>query len=360
MAALFTGDTNQHGEPFGNQLIDAQIGGGGANPFADGSDQAGCFVSPRPHIPNIEYNEMHSPMLFLYRSFFPDTGGDGEHRGGRAAGTAWTPHGVDRLRCSLTSHGVEVPISYGQFGAYPGVCSNAMIIHESNVSQKYADSDLPLLLEDISEPMDLDSLGGEVQVLAAKQDELPLMPGDVVQYTWQGGGGYGDPLQRKIEDVSRDIELAYISAERAEKIYGVVASESPEENDLRRAGIRKQRLDKAEPPVSQSSETEKGERLTLTRFGAGLLLTQSANSSLQFECECGSIFCKASENWKEHVAFHSLSEKELPKGVRLHSTMELVEYLCPDCGCRHALDVKEKGMKPLQDLKVTHWSDAVS
>ncbi|MFT6368125.1 MAG: N-methylhydantoinase B, partial [Bacteroidia bacterium] len=129
MAALFTGDTNQHGEPFGNQLIDAQIGGGGANPFADGIDQAGCFVSPRPHIPNIEYNEMHSPMLFLYRSFFPDTGGDGEHRGGRAAGTAWTPHGVERLRCSLTSHGVEVPISYGQFGAYPGVCSNAMIIH---------------------------------------------------------------------------------------------------------------------------------------------------------------------------------------------------------------------------------------
>ena len=192
MAALFTGDTNQHGEPFGNQLIDAQVGGGGANPFADGLDQTGCFVSPRPHIPNIEYNEIHSPMLFLYRSFFPDTGGDGEQRGGRAAGTAWTPHGVERLRCSLTSHGVEVPISYGQFGGFPGVCSNAMIIHESDIRSKYAQGELPLKLEDVLAPIDLDELGGQPQVLAAKQDELPLFPGDIVQYTWQGGGGYGD------------------------------------------------------------------------------------------------------------------------------------------------------------------------
>jgi N-methylhydantoinase B len=360
MAALFTGDTNQHGEPFGNQLIDAQIGGGGANPFADGIDQAGCFVSPRPHIPNIEYNEMHSPMLFLYRSFFPDTGGDGEHRGGRAAGTAWTPHGVERLRCSLTSHGVEVPISYGQFGAYPGVCSNAMIIHDSDVGQKYAESDLPLKLEAVGEPMDLDLLGGRVQVLAAKQDELPLIPGDVVQYTWQGGGGYGDPLQRKIEDVITDINLGYVSAERAEKIYGVVANEAEEETVKRRNAMQKYRLSKADSPSKLSSNIDTGDRVTLSRFGAGLLLTQTSNSALQFECECACIFCNAQENWKEHTSSHSLTNEELPEGIRLHTTMELVEYLCPECGRRHALDVKEKGMLPLQDMKITRWVEEVN
>ncbi|MBT7951974.1 MAG: hypothetical protein HN764_10150 [Gammaproteobacteria bacterium] len=360
MAALFTGDTNQHGEPFGNQLIDAQIGGGGANPFADGMDQAGCFVSPRPHIPNIEYNEMHSPMLFLYRSFFPDTGGDGEHRGGRAAGTAWTPHGVDRLRCSLTSHGVEVPISYGQFGAYPGVCSNAMIIHDSDVGQKYAESDLPLILEEVGEPMDLDSLGGKVQVLAAKQDELPLMPGDVVQYTWQGGGGYGDPLQRKIEEVITDVDIGYVSAERAEKIYGVVTNEAEEETIKRRNAMQKERLSKADSPSKLSSNIDTGDRVTLSRFGAGLLLTQTSDSSLQFECECGCVFCNAQENWKEHTSSHSLTKEELPEGIRLHTTMELVEYLCPECGRRHALDVKEKGMQPLQDMKITRWVEEVN
>ena len=354
MAALFTGDTNQHGEPFGNQLIDAQIGGGGANPFADGMDQAGCFVSPRPHIPNIEYNEMHSPMLFLYRSYFPDTGGDGEHRGGRAAGTAWTPHGVERLRCSLTSHGVEVPISYGQFGALPGVCSNAMIIHKSDVQEKYANSELPLKLETVSEPMDLDALGGKVQVLAAKQDELPLFPGDIVQYTWQGGGGYGDPLNRNVDEVIRDIEQGHIGEARAKEIYGVVPGEAPEETAKRRESMRRERLERATKP--ETTNGMGGDSTVLTKFGGGLVLTQSSKEELYFDCECGHRFCSSQENWKEHAAWHSLLPEELPEGIRLHTTMELVEYLCPNCGRRHSLDVKERDMKPLHDLKLNRWS----
>ena len=354
MAALFTGDTNQHGEPFGNQLIDAQIGGGGANPFNDGLDQTGCFVSPRPHIPNIEYNEIHSPMLFLYRSFFPDTGGDGEHRGGRAAGTAWTPHGVERLRCSLTSHGVEVPISYGQFGGFPGVCSNAMIIHESDVRAKYAQGELPLKLEDVRAPIDLDELGGRMQVLAAKQDELPLFPGDIVQYTWQGGGGYGDPLQRTPKEVEADVASGYISARRALGIYGVVSGEDPAKTGERRKHIQQQRLANANMP---SREVVNGREtgMALSRFGSGLVLAQTHKEELQFECECGHVFCGARDNWKDHAACHSLEEHELPPGIRLHETMELVGYLCPACGRQHSLDVKERGVAPLHDLKIIRW-----
>jgi hypothetical protein len=42
--------------------------------------------------------------------------------------------------------------------------------------------------------------------------------------------------------------------------------------------------------------------------------------------------------------------------MRLHPTMELVEYVCPACGLRHALDVKERGVPPLQDLKILRWA----
>ena len=91
-AALFSGDRNQHGEPYGTQLIDAQIGGGGASAVSDGIDQSGALVAPRPHIANVETNELHGPMLFLFRSFFPDTGGDGDvprrPRGGHRLDTA--------------------------------------------------------------------------------------------------------------------------------------------------------------------------------------------------------------------------------------------------------------------------------
>ena len=61
------------------------------------------------------------------------------------------------------------------------------------------------------------------------------------------------------------------------------------------------------------------------------------------------------DNWKDHAACHSLEEDELPAGIRLHETMELVGYLCPACGRRHSLDVKERGVAPLHDLKITRW-----
>jgi N-methylhydantoinase B len=355
MAALFTGDTNQHGEPFGTQLIDAQIGGGGASALIDGIDQSGCFVSPRPHVANIESNEANGPMLFLYRSFFPDSGGDGEHRGGRAAGTAWTPHGVDRLRCSLTSHGVEVPISYGQFGGMPGACSTAMIVHDSDVKERWGSGELPLVLEDISTPIDLEKLGGEVQVLAAKQDELPLFPGDVVQYTFQGGGGYGDPLVRNIDSVLKDIALGHISTTRAKEVYGVVIDESVEQTEARRQQLRQARLTKAQKPEQTSASGSKNGSL-LSRFGSGLLLTQSDNNGLQFECDCGHVFCNAELNWKEYAALNCIEGKALPPQLKVHETLELVEYFCPICGIQHAVDVKEKDQPILHDLKISNWA----
>lgn len=358
MAALFTGDTNQHGEPFGNQLIDAQIGGGGANPFADGMDQAGCFVSPRPHIPNIEYNEIHSPQLFLYRSFFPDSGGDGRQRGGRAAGTAWTPHGVDRLRCSLTSHGVEVPISYGQFGGWPGVCSRAMIIHKSEVSRCFASGELPLVLEDVCNPIDLEAIGGRVQILEAKQDEMPLFPGDIVQYTWQRGGAYGDPLERKVEKVVEDVDADIITAKRALEMYGVVPGEDASVTEQRRNQLKKDRLGNANQGQEKAESLPQG--TVLTQFGSGLVLSQTEQEKLQFECKCGHVFCSAQENWKEYAAYHSMEEDELPKGIKLHTSMELVEYLCPACGQRHSLDVKERDTPPLHDLKITRWRETAA
>ena len=36
--------------------------------------------------------------------------------------------------------------------------------------------------------------------------ELPVFPGDVVQYTFQSGGDYGDPLVREIDSVLKEIK----------------------------------------------------------------------------------------------------------------------------------------------------------
>ncbi len=338
-AALFSGDRNQHGEGYGNQLIDAQIGGGGASAIADGIDQSGGMPAPKPHIANIESNELHGPFLFLYRAFFPDTGGDGTFRGGRAAGTAWTPHGVEGLRNAITAHGVEVPVSYGQFGGWPGVCNRQMIIFGTQIEELLAEGQQPVVLESITEPLDLDQLGGDVRILEAKVDEFLLAPGDVIQYTWQGGGGYGDPLDRDPAQVASDLEDGIISEERGRQVYGWGADHD---------ALRRARLERAQPP-SIGGAGESGERVG--RIGLALVLARGA-SGLQFECECGYAFCSASKNWKEHAASRRLEGDDLPPGMVVHEDLELVQYLCPGCGRQHAVDVKERGEPPLQDFRL--------
>jgi N-methylhydantoinase B len=49
-----------------------------------------------------------------------------------------------------------------------------------------------------------------------------LQPGDAFRMRSGGGGGYGSPLDRPIEEVEADAKQGYISIEAAREFYGVV------------------------------------------------------------------------------------------------------------------------------------------
>ena len=51
---------------------------------------------------------------------------------------------------------------------------------------------------------------------------IRLAPGDQLIYRSNGGGGFGDPRTRAPEAVLADVEQGWITAERAEQVYGVV------------------------------------------------------------------------------------------------------------------------------------------
>ncbi len=61
--------------------------------------------------------------------------------------------------------------------------------------------------------------------MRSKFEKQPLVEGDGIVVASPGGGGYGDPLERAVEDVERDLNLGYVSLESAKESYGVVASE---------------------------------------------------------------------------------------------------------------------------------------
>ncbi|RLB28491.1 MAG: hydantoinase B/oxoprolinase family protein, partial [Deltaproteobacteria bacterium] len=59
-----------------------------------------------------------------------------------------------------------------------------------------------------------------------------LKPGDVVTMDAAGGGGYGDPLQRDLEFVKRDVLDGYVSIGGAREHYGVVIDPDTMEIDM--------------------------------------------------------------------------------------------------------------------------------
>jgi N-methylhydantoinase A/oxoprolinase/acetone carboxylase beta subunit len=52
-----------------------------------------------------------------------------------------------------------------------------------------------------------------------------LEVGDAHVLEGGGGGGFGDPFERPVEAVAQDVRLGYVSAERAQRDYGVAFSE---------------------------------------------------------------------------------------------------------------------------------------
>jgi N-methylhydantoinase B len=82
-----------------------------------------------------------------------------------------------------------------------------------------------------------------------------LQPGDAFRMRSGGGGGYGSPLDRPIEDVEADAKQGYISVEAARECYGVVLN--PESFVADRAATERlraaMRQGRAAPAVPQSA-----------------------------------------------------------------------------------------------------------
>ena len=63
-------------------------------------------------------------------------------------------------------------------------------------------------------------MAGEQQSVA--WGVYPLAGEDALYYRWNGGGGYGDPLEREADAVREDCSSGVVSEAVAGQVYGVV------------------------------------------------------------------------------------------------------------------------------------------
>jgi N-methylhydantoinase B len=317
---------DRDGGPFGMLLMDAMAGGGGAYIDHDGLDGSGDHSIPRPRIGNVESNEASGPFLYLFRSFIPDTEGAGAMRGGVTMGLAVTPHDSEELHTMVVGHGVQVPNSVGQFGGMPGACAYHLL--------RKSNGTIGDLIDTNTHMHDLLAAGGSVQRFDSKPGHFALHRGEVLAYSFQGGGGYGDPLRRDPARVARDVKNRLVTAQRAGEMYGVVlrddGSVEAEATRTRRRAIRGKRLGGQTPKTEPPPATGLAEVCPVIDEGK------------RFRCVCGADLGPATQDWKPRATMRRIPAAACGPHLTLHAELELREFVCRDCGTLLEVEVARK------------------
>jgi len=184
-------------------------GGWGAKRSEDGVSGTVCINDGDTHNSPNEQVEAKFPLVIERYALVPDSGGAGRHRGGL---------GVERVVRARTDITLNTQIErarcrpWGLNGGRDGR-GNAVALRFGGQWK----TDFP-----------------NAKVLVAQ-----IKPGDAFRLRSGGGGGYGSPLERPVEDVREDVRQGYVSVHEAAKFYGlVIDGETFEVNERATAMLR--------------------------------------------------------------------------------------------------------------------------
>ena len=345
--------TGSDGKRFGGPLLDGMAGGGGALCWRDGIDTGGHTSSLRATIANVESYELRYPILYLYRRQTTDSGGAGKFRGGAGVSMLYTVHGVEEIPTKiLHTFGVEQPESPGMGGGYPSTTNRFAIVRESDLAERFARGEVPQSLEELE---------GRLEDFGAYA-VTSMRRGDVYRAVSQGGGGYGDPLDRDPEQVALDVDRSLVSAGWAARVYGVLLDGEgrvdPEATAARREEIRAERLAAAAaqgtpgagaPAPAPWDPAADGIRLNESLF-------YDVRDGETVRCRCGHRLGPAGVHYKHLAAMAVLPVQRIGPDVNPHrwngDRFELREFYCPGCATLLELEIARPEDPLLADVEL--------
>lgn len=198
-------------------VVQPVVGGSGGRPMADGVDGTMVILNFLKNIPT-ELLEREMPDILIRRyGLREDSGGAGKYRGGTGAIVEFETHAPFSTVTARNLERYIFPPS-GRQGGEPGTTGYT------------------LLNPGTPEEKDI-----------GKIDILHVGIGDVIHMGTQGGGGYGDPLDRPVAQVVSDVLDGYVSSQTAHRAYGVAIDAlgmlDEDATAKRRADLRQQRAD---------------------------------------------------------------------------------------------------------------------
>ena len=334
------GGMNRWGEYVGQLGGDCFSIGEGARSFSDGASTGGYIVNVGLKFSNVEFEEQNFPKLFLYRRVVPDSGGPGKYRGGASHEHAVIPHGGNGSFTAVLSPGKGKYAlgGVGISGGYPSISTEYLAFRQSNAEEL---------------PDTFASSTGKTEDIRATSTEIQ---GNEIMYLRQdGGGGFGDPLQRDPDAVLDDVVKNLVTNESAREIYGVVIDTGTidlEATERLRLQHRENRIDRElEIDVSARSDVVR------TPFRISEYLQQAdVDDETIIQCTwCGGKVCAVEENWKDRAVSRKSASSSAGAYRYNSDEFSLQEYFCPDCATVLDVEVVAGNDPPLYD-DVVKWN----
>ncbi|UCG66517.1 MAG: hydantoinase B/oxoprolinase family protein [Deltaproteobacteria bacterium] len=225
---------NKDGSFFIDLIIEDFASGMGAYPDRDGVNTGGNLWTPKAMIANVETIESLMPIMFLYRKENIDTGSPGKFRGGVGLASCMIPWDTpsEQLVDTRQGCGVEVRPTAGLSGGYPSSTRRLGYIRNSDVLERFKRGEM---VRDVSE------IKGEWEGVPATGIST-VGKKDVICDSKNGGGGYGDPIDRDPALVLKDVKEGYVSLEAANDVYGVAIEPERLGLDLRKTEERRKEI----------------------------------------------------------------------------------------------------------------------
>lgn len=341
---------DRHGDFFADLTGDSMNGSIGAFPDRDGVDSGGAWWWPKPNSGNVEEWETAMPIVYLYRREQLNSGGPGKWRGGNGVEIAIKPHKTEETNFQIVSSDPAINTSPGLAGGLPGHPGNFLTLSNPDLRERMHSGILP------TDRASLEKEFGELTRLSPKSAET-LTQDEVFCVEYSGGGGFGDPLHRDPALVLSDVAEGRVTAEHAQRSYGVVINNGAIDVEAT-AAMQKElgeiRLATAFAPVAASDQT----------VAPGSVANVAASFGVSFEgaspawaCgDCGQVLGSTDGNYKLGAAMLSMSPFEVdpiayPNPVDFCDVpFVLRHFLCPSCGVYLATECAREDDELLHDV----------
>ena len=342
---------NQHGERYRGRTYDVIASGGGAYANHDGVSTQGHHGMERTLISNAEVLELDYPMLYLRRGWATDSGGPGRQRGGLSLLGVYALHNTEATFQYINQEW-RSPDALGLFGGYPGGETGHDLIRHSDLLEQFSNGHIP----------DFHELAGEPLPEAKRQANMQLDSSDVIRANPPAGGGWGDPLDRTLDEIQADLAAGAISLEAAQGVYGCIVGASGKIDGARTKQHREEllALRRAWPANATRAGRPSGELTRVGPLGDRMEIVIDGARERWTRCTCGNVLAKAEDNWRDYAGKHVGDPQAMGFALKVHELLELREYACRSCGRLHAVEVCRKAGPEPSDIRFVFSPSAVA